>query len=85
MDIEDSPSKSSLCTLCDPFEEEEADSRDVTRYPMQKIKKKAREEETAVCILEWRPTGSSSKSESRYLLLKRPESGVPPCLKVGES
>ena len=77
IDIEDSPSKSSPCTLCDPFEEEELESREVTRYPMQKIKKKAREEETAVCILEWRPSQSTGTKDSKFLLLKRPEQGVP--------
>lgn len=57
-----------LCKLCEPLPD--ADLA-VTRYPMAKIRKKPREEETPTCLLEWR-----SPTESKYLLVKRPNEGL---------
>jgi hypothetical protein len=51
-DIEE-VAEGSRCTVCDPMEEGPG-TIEVTSYPMGKIRKKAREEETAMCILEWR-------------------------------
>lgn len=65
-DIED------LCDLCGEMGEE-ARGMGVTRYPMAKERKKAREEETAVCVLEWE---SSEGGPRKVLLLKRPEKGA---------
>lgn len=39
---------------------------------MAKERKKQREEETAVCILEWMPQGAGKR---QVLLVKRPEKG----------
>lgn len=64
-DIED------LCELCGEMGEETR-ALGVTRYPMAKERKQAREEETAVCVLEWE---SSKGGERKVLLLKRPEKG----------
>ena len=70
-DVED------LCELCEPVQV----TRDagVTLYPMAKERKKAREEETAVCMLEWEQAGGGEKEEGRkerkVLVVKRPEKG----------
>lgn len=66
-DIED-------CTICSPFDISKNHS--VSQYPMAKERKKAREEETAVCVIEWVPTGSKKGSQSQLLLFKRPEKGM---------
>lgn len=63
-DIED------LCDICSPF----PSTPSTTLYPMKAIKKKAREEETAVCVLEWRYP-EEKKKESEWLVVKRPEKG----------
>jgi hypothetical protein len=43
---------------------------------MKAVKKKARDEETAVCVVEWRyPV--ERKKESKWLVVKRPEKGEP--------
>lgn len=41
---------------------------------MKSVKKKAREEETAVCVVEWRYP-AERKKESKWLVVKRPEKG----------
>ncbi|KAL7410557.1 DNA glycosylase [Mrakia frigida] len=64
-DIED------LCDLCSPF----PSTPSTTLYPMKAIKKKAREEETAVCVVEWRYP-EERKKESEWLVVKRPEKGL---------
>lgn len=43
---------------------------------MAKERKKAREEEVAVCVLEWE---SSEDGDKQVLLVKRPEKGVSGC------
>lgn len=47
---------------------------------MKAIKKKAREEDTAVCIVEWaflpNQEDDGKKRESKFLLVKRPEKGA---------
>ncbi|BGP08753.1 Adenine DNA glycosylase [Rhodotorula toruloides] len=74
-DIED------LCTLCAPLPYEEASEarrHGVEVYPMAKEKTKKRDEETAVCVLEWVPSGTDEKSDEgrKVLLIKRPEKGL---------
>ncbi|GAA5863983.1 hypothetical protein JCM3774_004444 [Rhodotorula dairenensis] len=74
-DIED------LCTLCSalPYETpEEVRNHSVEVYPMAKEKTKKREEDTAVCVLEWVPKGvdAPSEDERQVLLVKRPEKGL---------
>lgn len=69
-----------LCTLCTPFDSSEKSEEDfeVTRYPMAKLAKKSREEETAVCVVEWESNDVSdekSKSGRKILVFKRPEKG----------
>ncbi|KAL8277243.1 hypothetical protein RQP46_010312 [Phenoliferia psychrophenolica] len=72
VDLED------LCELCEPVNID-ADYA-VTQYPMAKEKKKLREEETAVCVLEWEPSGgggaAAAKGKRKVLLVKRPEKGL---------
>jgi hypothetical protein len=46
-------------------------------YPMAKERKKPREEETAVCVLEWDRSG-----ERKVLLAKRPEKGTIYCVRI---
>lgn len=46
----------------------------VALYPMAKERKKPREEETAVCVLEWEQAGEVGK-ERKVLIVKRPEKG----------
>lgn len=73
VDIED------LCTLCAPIDDLKPSEHSVTVYPMAKERKKPREEETAVCVLEWRRTGATNKDGHKVLLVKRPEKGEPRC------
>lgn len=74
VDIED------LCTLCAPLPyETSADGRahSVEVYPMAKEKTKKREEDTAVCVVEWVPLGTpEGEDERQVLLVKRPEKGA---------
>ncbi|SDA01482.1 BZ3500_MvSof-1268-A1-R1_Chr10-1g02710 [Microbotryum saponariae] len=67
-DIED------LCQLCSPIESFAPRTHDVMQYPMAKERKKPREEETAVCILEWQ--SEDPKKEKEVLMCKRPEKGL---------
>lgn len=60
------------CSICLPLPKDAG--TEITIYPMAKIRKKARDEETAVCILEWR--SSLDDKDSRFLLVKRPEKGM---------
>ncbi|GAA5896460.1 hypothetical protein JCM6882_001019 [Rhodosporidiobolus microsporus] len=76
-DIED------LCTLCSPLPDNEDDassalSHSVEAYPMAKEKTKKRDEETAVCVLEWVNEGGDRGGEEgrKVLLIKRPEKGL---------
>ena len=70
VDLED------LCELCEPVDIDAEFS--VTQYPMAKEKKKLREEETAVCVLEWESsTAEKGKGGRKVLLVKRPEKGSP--------
>lgn len=69
-----------LCTLCTPFDPTEKSEEEflVTRYPMAKLAKKSREEETAVCVVEWESSEVStekSKGGRKILVFKRPEKG----------
>lgn len=56
------------CELCLPLSK---GKHDVTLYPAKVIKKKAREEECAVCLVERR-----DNDNSYYLVVKRPETGL---------
>ncbi|KAM0786380.1 hypothetical protein ACM66B_001848 [Microbotryomycetes sp. NB124-2] len=70
-DIED------LCSICAPIDDFDPMDHSVTLYPMAKERKKPREEETAVCVLEWIKSGADLKtSEKQVLLVKRPEKGL---------
>lgn len=44
---------------------------------MAKERKKQREEETAVCLVEWEPSGEANAQgkERKVLVMKRPEKG----------
>ncbi|KAM0752742.1 DNA glycosylase [Meredithblackwellia eburnea MCA 4105] len=66
-DIED-------CHLCTPFPVIRHE-HSVTQYPMAKEKKKIREEETAVCVVEWEKDGAKG-GDKMVLLQKRPEKGL---------
>lgn len=69
-DIED------LCDLCVPFPSgtQVASAGGETVFPMKAVKKKAREENVAVCCVEWR-VEKSEEMEPRFLVIKRPEKG----------
>jgi len=44
---------------------------------MAKERKKQREEDTLVCLVEWQPAGEeSSREETKVLVMKRPEKGM---------
>ncbi|KAG2182435.1 hypothetical protein INT43_007365 [Umbelopsis isabellina] len=62
------------CNVCLPNNPDEELS--VTRYPRKAIKKAPREEECAVCILEKRLSASEDPSTSRFLLIRRPKTGL---------
>ncbi|KAF8342154.1 DNA glycosylase [Cantharellus anzutake] len=62
VDVED------LCSLCEPFPDS---STAVTRYPMKVDKKKAREEHSAVSVIEY-----CGPSDRWVLLVRRPEKGL---------
>ncbi|KAK4705882.1 A/G-specific adenine glycosylase, partial [Phenoliferia sp. Uapishka_3] len=68
VDLED------LCELCEPVEVDR--DHTVMQYPMAKEKKKIREEETAVCVLEWECSEGGAKGKRKVLLVKRPEKGL---------
>jgi len=77
-DIEDL-STSSSCTLCSPLPETSTSSYEhsVEVYPMAKERKKQREEDTLVCLVEWQPAGERSGDEGKkVLVMKRPEKGT---------
>jgi len=77
-DIEDLSSSSS-CTLCSPLPETSTSSYEhsVEIYPMAKERKKQREEDTLVCLVEWQPAGEGSGEEGKkVLVMKRPEKGM---------
>lgn len=61
-DIEDA------CSVCEPFPDA---SSSVTRFPMKIEKKRAREEDSAVCVVEWR----GSDEERWFLIVRRPDKG----------
>lgn len=80
VDLED------LCDLCAPLPLDgdlpRAQSHSVELYPMAKERKKQREEETAVCLVEWTPSGQSAtevdtegRKDRKVLVMKRPEKG----------
>lgn len=49
----------------------------VTQYPMDKLKKVVAEEETSVCVVEWRCSDHDSDTlEDMVLVVKRPEKGT---------
>lgn len=66
LDIED------LCTLCEPVPSRGQDQLgpDVTSYPMKVERKKQREEQDIVNVVEWR-----NKHSRFFLLIRRPEGG----------
>ncbi|CEQ41390.1 SPOSA6832_03081 [Sporobolomyces salmonicolor] len=75
-DIED------LCTLCSslPYDDDGGPiNHAVEVYPMAKERKKQREEDTAVCVVEWVPSGGAEAGKEaggKVLLIKRPEKGL---------
>lgn len=54
---------------------EEEKTKGVCAYPMKAAKKKAREEDTQVTVLEWRAQGAEDE-EGMFLVVKRPEKGA---------
>lgn len=64
-----------LCSLCEPVSV--SLEAGVTIYPMAKERKKPREEETAVCVLEWQSSVASETENGgrKVLIVKRPEKG----------
>ncbi|GAA5936490.1 A/G-specific adenine glycosylase [Sporobolomyces koalae] len=66
-----------LCTLCSPLPARAAEEPQhvVEIYPMAKERKKQREEETAVCLVEWQPSGGDLQ-DRQVLVFKRPEKGL---------
>ncbi|KWU41321.1 DNA glycosylase [Rhodotorula sp. JG-1b] len=75
------PDMEDLCNLCSPLPyatPAEARNHSVEVYPMAKEKTKKREEDTAVCVLEWVPKGAADATdeERQVLLVKRPEKGL---------
>ena len=79
------PDMEDLCNLCSPLPyatPAEARNHSVEVYPMAKEKTKKREEDTAVCVLEWVPKGAADATdeERQVLLVKRPEKGA--CVKL---
>ncbi|GAA6063376.1 hypothetical protein JCM10212_000315 [Sporobolomyces blumeae] len=86
VDLED------LCTLCSPLPDPDdggpsSNGHSVEVYPMAKERKKPKEEETAVCIVEWVPPeargkpglkehGQASIEGKKVLVFKRPEKGL---------
>ncbi|BGP16879.1 hypothetical protein JCM10213_007326 [Rhodosporidiobolus nylandii] len=76
-----SPDIEDLCALCAPLPYEDtaqAKKHDVEVYPMAKERAKKREEESAVCVLEWVQSGKEGDGdeERKVLLVKRPEKGL---------
>lgn len=65
-DIED------ICAICLPLPDQPS-SLEVTIFPMKAVKKKAREEDTDVYIVELKP--EDRNEESSWLVVKRPEKG----------
>jgi len=59
-----------LCSICEPVLPDE--DRGVTRYPMKVERKKAREEDDLVNVIEWR----SSFGDRHFVLARRPETGL---------
>ncbi|GAA5964985.1 hypothetical protein JCM3765_004817 [Sporobolomyces pararoseus] len=80
IDVED------LCTLCSPLPSASDNSKaahSVEIYPMAKERKKQREEETAVCLVEWESSEIEKEekdgrkgNERKILVMKRPEKGL---------
>ncbi|GAA5881598.1 hypothetical protein JCM8547_002315, partial [Rhodosporidiobolus lusitaniae] len=76
IDIED------LCTLCSPLPfssfSEARREFNVETYPMAKERVKKKEEETAVCVVEWVEDGKEDEGDEgrKVLLFKRPEKGL---------
>ncbi|KAK4052013.1 hypothetical protein OIO90_004543 [Microbotryomycetes sp. JL221] len=65
------------CSICSPIDDFDPREHSVTVYPMAKERKKPREEETAVCILEWIRKGADHKRDPKQVLLvKRPDKGL---------
>ncbi|GAA5905812.1 A/G-specific adenine glycosylase [Sporobolomyces salmoneus] len=79
VDLED------LCTLCSPLPagDDDLKAHGVEIYPMAKERKKQREEETAVCLVEWESSEDTEgddekarKKDRKVLVMKRPEKGL---------
>ena len=60
-----------MCLPLDPPSLE----RDVVLYPLKVVKKASRDEEVAVCVIEWRPKAHQIEQEDLILLVKRPKTG----------
>jgi A/G-specific adenine glycosylase len=63
-----------LCTTCEQVPQEEK-AKGVCTYPMKAAKKRPREEDTQVTVLEWRAKGEEDE-EGLFLVVKRPEKGT---------
>lgn len=63
-----------LCSTCEPVPSEEK-SKGVCAFPMKAVKKKPREEDTQVTVLEWRAQGKEDE-EGLFLVVKRAEKGA---------
>lgn len=69
-------SSTSVCEMCLPVDAV-ARGRDVTVYPCKVAKKASREEDIAVCVLEWQSGEVQGEAEGRkVLLVKRPKTGL---------
>jgi len=62
------------CHICLPHDSEE--ELTVMIYPRKAVKKAPREEECAVCIVETRSLDSKDPKDSKFLLAKRPKTGL---------
>lgn len=66
-------SSASVCDMCLPMDPAHR-GRDVTVYPCKVAKKASREEDIAVCVLEWQG-GEGEAVGRKVLLVKRPKTG----------
>ena len=63
-----------ICSVCTALDIQSRDELEVTLYPMAKVRKQPKKEETALCILEWQ--SEPEATEPHFLLCKRPETGL---------
>jgi A/G-specific adenine glycosylase len=76
IDLEDI-AKGTTCKMCLPLDPPSLD-REVTLYPLKVVKKKSRDEDIAVCVVEWFSSSTDVEQGSMVLLVKRPKTGMDP-------